>query len=303
MSYSQGHGSGDTARRPAVSSSTATPAAKLAERYGLSPSSARPPLFTYLKQLWQRRHFIVSFATSKTITQYSGARLGQLWQVLTPLLNAAVYYLIFGVLFDAKRGIENYTAFLLTGVFVFTFTQRSVNSGARAIGGNLGLIRALHFPRACLPLAYTLVELQQLLISMGVLAVLVVVTGETLTWAWLLVVPALMLQTVFNTGISLAIARVGAFTQDINQLLPFILRTWLYLSGVFFSIPERTNGWIEQVMMANPGAVYIELVRDALIESHQPPPQIWLLALAWAIVGFAIGFWYFWSAEEKYGRG
>lgn len=303
MSYSQGHGSGDTARRPAVSSSTATPAAKLAERYGLSPSSARPPLFTYLKQLWQRRHFIVSFATSKTITQYSGARLGQVWQVLTPLLNAAVYYLIFGVLFDARRGIENYTAFLLTGVFVFTFTQRSVNSGARAIGGNLGLIRALHFPRACLPLAYTLVELQQLLISMGVLAVLVVVTGETLTWAWLLVVPALLLQTVFNTGISLAIARVGAFTQDINQLLPFILRTWLYLSGVFFSIPERTNGWIEQVMLANPGAVYIELVRDALIESHQPPAQVWLLALAWAIVGFAIGFWYFWSAEEKYGRG
>lgn len=306
MSYSQGHGSGDTARRPAVSSSTATPAAKLAEQYGLTPSSARPPLRAYVKQLWQRRHFIVSFATSKTITQYSGARLGQVWQVLTPLLNAAVYYLIFGVLFDAKRGIPNYTAFLLTGVFVFTFTQRSVNSGARAIGGNLGLIRALHFPRASLPLAYTLVELQQLAISMGVLAILVVVTGEALTWAWLLLVPALLMQTMFNVGISMAIARVGAFTQDINQLLPFILRTWLYVSGVFFSISERTAsfpGWIRTVMEANPGAVYIELARDALIESHAADSKFWIYGVVWAIVGLAVGFWYFWSAEEKYGRG
>lgn len=289
-----------------MSSSTATPAAKLAERYGLSPSSARPPLRTYLKQLWQRRHFIVSFATSKTITQYSGARLGQLWQVLTPLLNAAVYYLIFGVLFNARGDIENYVAFLLTGVFVFTFTQRSVNSGARAIGGNLGLIRALHFPRACLPLAYTLVELQQLAISMGVLAVLVLLTGEPLTWAWLLVLPALLMQTMFNTGISLAIARVGAFTQDINQLLPFILRTWLYLSGVFFSIPERTATfppWIRHVMEANPGAVFIELVRDALVDSHAADPKFWLYGVVWAIVGLVVGFWYFWSAEEKYGRG
>ena len=30
---------------------------------------------------------------------YTEARLGQLWQVLTPPLNSAVYYLIFGSLF------------------------------------------------------------------------------------------------------------------------------------------------------------------------------------------------------------
>ncbi|GAB3421001.1 ABC transporter permease [Flindersiella endophytica] len=308
MSYSQGHGSGDTARRPAVSSATATPAAKLAERYGLTPSSARPPLRGYIKQLWQRRHFIVSFATSKTITQYSGARLGQVWQVLTPLLNASVYFLIFGVLFNARHDVKNYTAFLLTGVFVFTFTQRSVNSGARAIGGNLGLIRALHFPRACLPLAYTLVELQQLAISMGVLCVLVVLAPphEPVTWSWLLLIPALLMQTMFNVGISMVIARIGAFAQDINQLLPFILRTWLYLSGVFFSIPQRMEGapdWVREVMEANPGAVFIELVRDAVISSHPAHSKFWILGIVWAIVGLCVGFWYFWSAEEKYGRG
>jgi teichoic acid transport system permease protein len=53
------------------------------------------------------------------VSMYTEARLGQLWQVLTPLLNSAVYYLIFGVLFKANRGISNYPAFLVTGVFIF----------------------------------------------------------------------------------------------------------------------------------------------------------------------------------------
>ena len=283
---------------------TTAPSSELAARYGLAPSSARPPFIGYIRLLWQRRHFISAFATSRTATMYSGARLGQLWQVLTPLMNAAVYYFVFGVLFNSDRGIENFEAFLVTGVFVFTFTQRSVTAGARAISGNLGLIRALHFPRAALPLASTIVELQQLLVSMVVLCAIVLLTGEPLTWHWLLVIPVLVLQTIFNTGLALAIARVGAKVPDVSQLLPFITRTWLYVSGVLYSIPHLVGpGPLRDLMMANPAAVFIELVRDGLMDSHTAPPYAWYLALGWAVVAFCFGFWYFWAAEEKYGRG
>ncbi|REF37502.1 ABC transporter permease [Thermasporomyces composti] len=279
-------------------------AAELAARYGLRPSSARPPLATYVRQLWQRRHFIVAFATSRTVSQYSGARLGQLWQVLTPLLNAAVYYLLFGVLLGTRRNIDNFTAFLVTGVFLFTFSQRSVTAGARAISGNLRLIRALHFPRAALPISSTLVELQQMLISVCVLGLIVLLTGEPLTWRWLLVIPVLTLQTLFNLGISLAIARVGAKIPDITQLLPFVTRTWLYMSGVFFSIYDRVPaGPIREAMLANPAAVYIELTRGLLLEGHYVPSHTWVLGVAWALVTLVGGFLFFWAAEERYGRG
>lgn len=287
--------------------STATGAATLSElaaRYGLRPSSARPPLATYVRKLWQRRHFIVAFATSRTVSMYSGARLGQLWQVLTPLLNAAVYYLLFGVLLGTRRNIDNFTAFLVTGVFLFTFSQRSVTAGARAISGNLRLIRALHFPRAALPISSTLVELQQMLISVCVLGLIVLLTGEPLTWRWLLVIPVLTLQTLFNLGISLAIARVGAKIPDITQLLPFVTRTWLYLSGVLYSIPDRlAPGPLRDLMLANPAAVYIELVRDGLMATHDTPTNTWYLAVAWAVAALLGGFVFFWAAEERYGRG
>src|SRR5215831_20798860 len=135
------------------------PLAGLAAQYGLRPSSARPGLVTYLTKVWQRRHFIFAYATARNVSMYTEARLGQLWQVLTPLLNSAVYYLVFGVLFKANRGISNYTAFLVIGVFIFAFTERSIVVGSTVIRSNITLIRALHFPRACLPLAYVMVEL------------------------------------------------------------------------------------------------------------------------------------------------
>lgn len=288
-----------------MTSVTETPS-DLARRHGLSPSSARPPFFSYVRQLWERRYFIRQYATSRTVTMYAGARLGQLWQVLTPLLNAGVYFLLFGVLLKSSRSMSTseFIAFLVTGVFVFSFTQRSVTAGASAITSNLGLIRALHFPRATLPLTITLVELQQVLISVGVLCVIVLIAQEPLTFEWFLVIPALILQTIFNTGLCLALARIGSRMTDITQLLPFITRTWLYMSGVFFSIPERIHAQpLKEIMLGNPASVYIELVRDALMHRHDAQWWTWWAAIIWAVVMFCGGFWYFWRAEETYGRG
>ncbi|MEU9122756.1 ABC transporter permease [Streptomyces sp. NPDC048506] len=283
----------------------------LAERHGLTVSGARVSLPEYTRQLWHRRHFITSFATAKLTAMYTAAKLGQLWQVLTPLLNAAVYYLIFGVLLDTKKHVPDYIPFLVTGVFVFTFLQNSVMTGTRAISGNLGLVRALHFPRACLPISFCLAQLQQLLYSMGVLSVILLCFGQTPTWSWLLVFPALTLQFVFNTGLAMIMARLGARTPDLAQLMPFIMRTWMYASGVMFSISVILQGRhlpkiVVLLLNGNPAAVYIDLMRFALIDSFtakQLPPHVWAFAAGWALLAGVIGFVYFWKAEERYGRG
>jgi teichoic acid transport system permease protein len=281
----------------------------LAERYGLSKSSARPTLRDYLLELWGRRQFIISYARARTYAAYAGARLGSIWQILTPLLNAGVYYLAFGVLLGTKNGIHNYPAFLICGMFVFTYTQRSMTEGSRAISSNMSLIRTLHFPRATLPLAYVINELNQMFLSMGILFLLVGLT-DGLAWRWLLVVPALLLQTMFNVGSTLIFARFGAFLSDISQLLPFITRTWLYASGVFFSIPDKlaaldAPGWVIHVLSLNPISAYIDIIRRSLLEEHTKNqlPNAWPIAIAWAVVALAGGFIYFWRAEDRYGRG
>ncbi|MER7347205.1 ABC transporter permease [Streptomyces aurantiacus] len=285
--------------------------AELAAKYGLSVSGARPGLIEYVRQLWGRRHFILAFSQAKLTAQYSQAKLGQLWQVATPLLNALVYFLIFGLILKADRGMERevYIPFLVTGVFVFTFTQSSVMAGVRAISGNLGLVRALHFPRASLPVSFSLQQLQQLLFSMIVLFVVAVGFGSYPRLSWLLILPVLVLQFLFNTGLALIMARLGSKTPDLAQLMPFVMRTWMYASGVMFSIPvmlKEHPAWIADILQWNPAAIYMDLMRFALIDgygSENLPPHVWAVAAGWAALVAVGGFVYFWKAEERYGRG
>lgn len=292
------------------------PPAELAARYGLSVSGARPGLVEYVRQLWNRRHFILAFSQAKLQAQYSQAKLGQLWQVVTPLLNALVYFLIFGLILGAREGVpggkHNYVPFLVIGVFVFTFTQQSVMAGVRAISGNLGLVRALHFPRAALPVSFSLQQLQQLLFSMIVLLAVLLAFGQFPAWSWLLVVPVLVLQFAFNTGLAMIMARLGAKTPDLAQLMPFVLRTWMYASGVMFPLHYmlvknvHAHEWLVDVIAANPAAVYMDLMRFALIDDYTGaalPAHVWALAGGWALLFGVLGFVYFWKAEERYGRG
>jgi teichoic acid transport system permease protein len=313
--------------------------AELAALHNLRPSSTRPSLGSYLRIVWQRRHFIIAYATARNVSMYTEARLGQLWQVLTPLLNSAVYYLIFGIIFQANRGVYHYIAYLVIGVFIFSFTERSIVVGSNVMRANITLIRALHFPRACLPLAYVIVEFQQLLLSMIVMFAIVLAEGEPLTFFWFLLVPTLLLQSMFNMGAALIMARVGAGAQDFSQLVPFLLRVWRYFCGVMYSIDTlsvKLPLWAKQILELNPAAVYISLMRYAIMASQRSDApgarpynaamcavfsakktpalqaychpdvvtgQLWLAGAGWAVVILAAGVIFFWQAENRYGRG
>ncbi|OZV80967.1 ABC transporter [Micromonospora echinospora] len=283
--------------------------AQLAARYGLTVAGERPTLAGYTRQLWSYRHFIAAYANAKLIATFATARLGRVWQVLTPLTNAAIYFLIFGVILNTKAGIDNFIAYLCVGLFVFNFTQSVVLQGTQSITSNLGLIRALHFPRASLPIAVTLTQFQNLLTAMLVLIGIVLVTGEPFGPEWLLVVPALVLQSVFNVGMALGMARLGSKMTDLKQLMPFVMRTWMYASGVLYSVEnfaKHLPGWAQTVIELNPLLIYIELVRHALMEDvllTSAAPRLWLIGTAWALIAFLGGYVYFWRGEKEYGRG
>jgi teichoic acid transport system permease protein len=120
-----------------------------------------------------------------------------------------------------------------------------------------------------------MIELQQMLLSLAVLFVLVRIEHAPVTWHWLLVAPAIALLTMFNAGIGLFAARTGARVNDFAQLLPFLMRTWLYVSGVIYSVQQfvvehgQHFGWATTLLQLNPAAIYITLVRQALLTSQR----------------------------------
>jgi teichoic acid transport system permease protein len=297
----------DVQRSTLLAPEQQTPA-ELAERFGMSRAGARPPFRVYLRDLWGRRHFVVSYTRASNAAMYSNSFLGQVWQVLTPLLNAAVYYLIFGYLLKTKHAIPNYIGYLTIGIFVFTYMQNSIIHGARSVTNNINIIRALHFPRASLPLGTTAIAFQQLLASLLALLPIVLLTGEPVRLKWLLLAPILLLESLFALGMALIVARIGAAVPDTSQFLPFLLRTWLYLSGIFYSISYFTRHkpeWVRLILELNPGALYPELVRHALLvhPGSTLTPHVWPAAIGWALVTVSVGLVYFWHGEERYGRG
>jgi teichoic acid transport system permease protein len=272
---------------------------------GLHRAGARLPIAEYTRRLWLRRWFVAAYASASNAVGYERSFLGQAWQLLTPLLNIAVYYLIFGLLLHTNRGVSNFIAFLSVGVFVFAFLQSSLTSGSKAITGNIGLVRALQFPRAVLPVSTTLVALLQLVNSLVVLIPILLLSGEPLTWRWLELAPAIALQSMFCLGLAFVVARIGAQVPDTTQVLPFLSRMWLYMSGVMFSVQvvaQGHPGWVSTVLTLNPGNVYLSLARNAVIVGSPATATTWLVAIAWSVGVLATSYLYFWRGEEHYGN-
>jgi len=278
--------------------------AAFAAEHGLHKVGGRPPLLRYAQQTWQRRHFVVEIGRGQTIGAQEGSRLGLLWELLTPILWALLYWFIFGYIIKTSRGIENFAVFLVSGLFMFRFVSGCMQLGSRSIKKNISLITSLQFPRALVPMSTVVAEVFSLVPSLAVLFALTMTTGEPLRWQMLLLIPTVALMCVFSLGLALAAARLVFEVPDLDNIIPFVIRALMYTSGVFFSIEHFAgDGTLGQVLAHQPLAIYIELCRSALLEEVHVRAAAWLWAVGWAVVGFGLGFIYFWRAEAKYGRG
>lgn len=276
--------------------------AALATAYGLVRLGAPLTTVAYIRSLWRRRELALALPTANLRAQNRDSALGGLWHLLNPLLLAAVYYLVFGVLLGTDRGVENFVGFLTVGVFTFHYTSKSVMAGAKSIIANEGLIRSVRFPRAVLPVAAVLGEAAALGFAIVVMVAVAVATGALPTPSWALVVPILATQTAFNLGAAFAMARLTDAFRDVEQLLPFALRLWLYCSGVFYAVERFVDHpTVLLIMQFNPAYAFLTLMRDALLYDTTSGTA-WMIAVTWALLALIVGFALFSRHEHVYGR-
>lgn len=288
-----------------------------AQHPDLIPLGGSLPLRVYLRSLWQRRQFAVNVPLSELRAQHMDTVLGNLWHLLNPMLSVAVYFFVFGVLLGTNRGIDNFIVYLAIGVFVYSYSNRSVIAGASTISANEGLIRSLAFPRAVLPISAVIRETIAFLPALALMILLALGTGEALTWNWLWLPVVMVLQAVFNLGAAFVVARVANQFRDVRNVLPFIFRLIFYLSGILYSfaafVPDEYRSMLG-VAALNPFYAFISLYRGALMSSYPSQqliedgydlihPWLWPSVLVWTPVIIVLGFMYFRAAEKSYGRG
>lgn len=265
---------------------------------------SKPRVRDYLRSLWLRRELAIAIPSAELHAAHRNTVLGGAWHVLNPAMQIAVYYLIFGVILGVDRGVPNFIGFLSIGVFVFHFTSRSLTAGAKAITSNAALMRSISFPRAILPMAAVFSEFAAFGYALITMIAVVLFTGETMSWTWLLIVPIVLLQVLFNLGAAFFMARFSSHFRDIQQVLPFLIRMWLYLSGVLWPVSRLAEKApdLVWVMDLNPAFAFMELVRAAVLDNKVGPPELWLSAAVWSVAALVLGFMFFRARENEYGH-
>lgn len=271
----------------------------------LSRVGARPSFLDYLVQLWDFRNFIIYDARARVKSGTRRDKLGSAWLILNPVFNGLTYFAVFGLLLGTGKGIPNFIGYLTIGIFMFQMTSGAITGGARSIQQNRALVQGFSFPRAALPIGVNIREAMvnvPLVLTM-LLLVLVIPPTEPITWRWLLILPVLALQFIFNLGVGLILARVISRVNDVTHLLPFALRALMYLSAIFFSYERFIDKPVLlNIMQANPMFIIIDIARDSLLYGVTPSLQSWAMLTAWALAALIIGIIYFWKGEESYVR-
>lgn len=269
----------------------------------IRPKSARLPIHRYIAQIWNLRHFIVLHARYRAVADNDDMFLGKLWTFLEPLFRIAMYGLMFGLILNTSRGIENFIGFLTIGVTYFGFISRGPNSGSGLVQRTQSLIGTFNFPRATVVVGESVRGFFMSLIPalLATIGALLFQLDKPLSWTILWAIPLFILIQVFAAGLMFISARITAFLPDVRRMMQFIMRAWFYISGVFFSVERYANvPEIQTVMTANPAYQFLNALRDSILYGASPSLDTWLYLSAWSFGTLLVGFVYFWQAESRY---
>lgn len=279
-------------------------AASLAAQHNLRRVDQTGGLGSYLKDCWRLRHFTWNYALSRTITSTVQNNLGMLWEVFTPIMLSAVYYLAFGVLLGTKGDSPDFVPFLISGVFTWQLLGQSIVVISSSLRQTKDLSESLLFPRVLIPIAAAIQSFLRALPSLFLLYPIALLSGMPITVWWLLLPLNFALTTLFGLAVGLFTSRAIQKVQDLQQIVPIVMRVGMFLSGVFYDIDKRFADMpqlISTVAHFNPGALLLDLTRAMLIPNE---------ALSSNQLGFIMGLTsllsvsglvFFWRSERAHG--
>ncbi len=257
-----------------------------------------PPLWPYLRTVWQRREFAVELARTNLRKQHYNTLFGQLWLVINPLLLVFAYFVLVGIIRGDTRG-PTFLLHLMAALFAFRFVAGSVTHGARSVVGGGRLILNIAFPRTLLPLASVMTAFMRFVPMLAVYAVAHAIVGLPVGLHLLWAIPIVALLVVFASGITMLLAATQVYFRDLRSFLPFSTRIWLYASPILYyaqDVPESFSA----IMAANPLYPMLASWSDVLNQGAAPSPAFLAGGLAWAAAAFVVGSLFFVSREREF---
>ena len=229
--------------------------------------------------------------------RYRGSLLGVLWTLLNPLAELLVLLFVFGVIIQID--VENFAAYLFTGLLVYGWFQTSVNFAAMAIVGNRELVRRPGVPILILPVVTAASNLVHFILSLPILFGLLLASHVPIT-ASLLALPVLVLiEFVLILGFAYPVATVNVWFRDTQHVIRIALQLLFYLTPVFYKT-ETVPAGLQWMYRINPLAHLVDAYRAILLHGRLPDLTSVLYLSVFSLVLCTAGMVWFDRAGHRF---
>jgi homopolymeric O-antigen transport system permease protein len=229
-----------------------------------------------LRDLWACRELLYFLVWRDIKVRYKQTVLGAAWAIIQPLVTMLIFTYFFGKLARVPTDGVPYPIFFYTGLLLWTFFSNGVTNGANSLIGNSNLITKVYFPRLIIPSAAVGAGLLDFAIASVLLIGLLIYYGFSAAWSYLMVLPLIVLTTLFALGVGIWLSALNVKYRDVRYALPFTIQIWMFLSPIIYPSSLVPQEW-RWVLSLNPLTGLVESFRASLFGRPLP----WL-ALAYS---------------------
>jgi ABC-type polysaccharide/polyol phosphate export permease len=213
------------------------------------------------------------------LLRYKQTLMGALWAVGTPLINTAIFFVMFTRVAHVDTGVP-YLAFAYVGLAAWNFTASALRFSAISLTSNVTLVTKVYCPREVFPVSAVAVAFVDFLVSCAVIVPLLAWYRMPVTPAVAILPIVVIAHVALTTAVALTVAMANLFYRDVKYIFELALTIWMFASSAVYPV-EQIGGRLGHVLSLNPMAVVIQAYRRILLEGRPPDP----LALAVTTVG------------------
>jgi ABC-type polysaccharide/polyol phosphate export permease len=258
------------------------------------------PFFSEARALWEYRHLVRELIARDVKVRYKRSVLGVAWTMLNPLLNMVALSVVFSVIL--RQGIEHFPVYFLGGMLFWNFFAQSTGHAASLSVDAAETTRRVYVPRSVFVVAAVGVGLVNLAFSLIPLVLIVAVMRHPFHATWLFLPVAVLLGAMFSTGVGLVIFTLASRFVDVRETYITLLTPWLFLTPIVYepSLVPESYRWI---VRWNPMTYLVEVFRAPIYNGWLPGRNTLAFAVVAAVASLALGWAFYASRIEEYGRG
>ena len=246
------------------------------------------------------RHYIdlITVLTQKEMkVRYKSSFLGYVWSILNPLAFAFIFFVVFKVVMRIQ--MENYTLFLITGLFPWQCFANSVNMSPRVFLANASIIKKVNFPRNVTLLAVDLQDMIHFILAIPVIVFFMLIYHTSPSFSWFYGIPILLGVQLFMTyGITLAISSINLFFRDLERLTTIFTTFLFYATPIIYPeamIPAKYRYLID----LNPVAPLMISWRNLFLEGTLKL-EFLAISLAYGVAAYMAGSFIYKKLSRKF---